>query len=104
MAVAKRHRHKYFQADMNGTKVWACALPDCNHYMPDHMRQLVNGKMSICWGCESEINLNPDNMKDIHPVCTNCKLGISPDSPDAITETEAVPLSQAMRDFLEGKS
>jgi hypothetical protein len=100
MAVAKRHRHKYYQLDMNGTFVWACALQDCNHYMPKHMEATVNGKMSYCWGCNDEINLNPANMKDKQPLCANCQLGIKPDDVEIV---ENAPLTDKLKAFLDGK-
>jgi hypothetical protein len=71
---AKRHVHKYYLADLPGfAKVWACALPDCNHYMPPHMERLVNGKHSICWGCGDVLTLNPQNMDTGKPLCNDCE-------------------------------
>ena len=72
MAKAKRHIHKYHKVLMSYTKVWACALPDCNHYMPTHMEQMVLGKASICWNCDSMFILNESNMKNDKPTCMNC--------------------------------
>lgn len=99
MAVAKRHRHKYYLGTLNSNRVWTCALPDCNHYMPTHMSSMVNGKNAYCWGCDAEITLNPQNMKDDHPKCVNCIAGISPEE----VVTESLPMSEAMKSFLEGK-
>lgn len=72
---AKRHIHKYYRAPYNGNKVWACARPDCTHYMPTHMEHFVNGKMGICWTCEEEMILSPGNMKMDKPLCESCRLG-----------------------------
>lgn len=67
-----KHIHKYHKVDLPFGKVWACALPNCNHYMPDHMKELVPGKNSLCWGCDEKIILNNENMKDSHPKCDVC--------------------------------
>lgn len=68
---AKRHTHKYHRIIISSTKVWACALPNCNHYMPKHMEQMVDGKNTICWSCDEVFILNESNMKD-KPVCDEC--------------------------------
>ena len=70
---AKRHVHKYHQIDLNFVKVWACALPDCNHYMPHHLTSTVLGKYSYCWSCGEKITLDIENMKDDKPMCRTCK-------------------------------
>ena len=72
MTKAKRHTHKYHQINLSSQKVWACALPDCNHYMPKHLDETVPGKKSICWKCETEFILNASNMSQRKPVCDGC--------------------------------
>ena len=73
---AKRHTHKYHRIEIASSLVWACALPDCNHYMPEHMSELVPGKYSLCWGsspdCLGKFVLNPANMKNDRPLCNAC--------------------------------
>lgn len=69
---AKRHIHKYHRILIAGAKVWACALGDCNHYMPAHMEMMVPGKNSICWGCGEPMILDALNMKDDRPLCSEC--------------------------------
>ncbi len=69
---AKRHTHKYRQVRMSGVIVWACALPNCNHYMPKHMEEMVPGKASICWGCEKQITLDERSMSYSQPMCKQC--------------------------------
>lgn len=69
---AKRHTHKYHKVMVSGVKLWACALPDCNHYMPHHMAALVPGKNSYCWSCGSVMQLDSDNMKLDRPICELC--------------------------------
>ena len=69
---ARRHIHKYHHIELNFGKVWACALPDCSHYMPPHIEQMVIGRNSICWKCDGKMILDPINMKDEHPICNEC--------------------------------
>lgn len=69
---AKRHAHKYHHVDTSFGRVWACALPDCNHYMPQHMKELMLGKNSLCWSCGEKFLLTPINMRNDQPVCSNC--------------------------------
>jgi hypothetical protein len=69
---ARRHIHKYYKANLAGVKVWACALPECTHYMPAHMAALVDGKASLCWKCEDRFILNPSNMTEDKPICDEC--------------------------------
>jgi hypothetical protein len=71
----RKELHKYHFIPMKYTKVWACALPDCLHYIPKHMEYMVCGKRSICWSCDKEFILNEENMKDDQPICETCKIG-----------------------------
>lgn len=80
MSKAKRHPHKYHRVDTTFGKVWACALSDCNHYMPQHMESLLPGKNAICWSCNEPMVLDSDNMKEDRPRCISCRSGINPDS------------------------
>lgn len=70
---AKRHTHKYYRVTIAGQSVWACALSDCNHYMPKHMENLVPGKGSICWECGEPMILDPNNMGEDKPRCKDCR-------------------------------
>ena len=96
MAIKRHKRHKYYKVDVAQHKVWACGLPDCTHYMPKHMENLINGKDSYCWECDAHITLNPSNMSENKPRCENCRLGIKPE-----IEVEA-PISPALAAFLNG--
>lgn len=69
---SKRHTHKYYRVQLGSDKVWACALPDCNHHMPTHMTPLVLGKSSLCWKCGEALVLDPINMKMDKPICDDC--------------------------------
>ena len=95
MSRAKRHTHKYYKANVAEQTVWACALPMCNHYMPAHMANLVNGKFSVCWKCGETFTLNPSNMKMDKPECDDCR-GLA-------VATEELPLSDVMKQFIEKK-
>lgn len=68
-----QHVHKYHLVDAHHNKLWACALPDCNHYMPKHLTAFIKGKRSICWSCGKEMILDETNMVDNQPICFNCK-------------------------------
>jgi len=74
--MSKKHAHKYYRAEVAGTRVWACALPDCTHYMPKHMEGLVLGKKAICWTCNEEFILDSEALKEDKPRCANCRSGI----------------------------
>lgn len=70
---AKRHVHKYHRVTLSFGEVWACALPDCNHYMPQHMAGIVEGKYSICWECSENFTLDKDAMVEKQPRCAACR-------------------------------
>jgi formylmethanofuran dehydrogenase subunit E len=73
--MARRHIHKYHKIKLNNDDIWACALPDCNHFMPKHYEQMVLGKSSYCWNCDKPFILNQENMKDDKPICESCSMG-----------------------------
>lgn len=61
---AKRHTHKYRLVPINNSKkVWSCALPDCNHYMPPNMEHMIEGKASECWDCGNTTIMSIARMK-----------------------------------------
>ncbi len=73
--MAKKHIHKYHKINFFNGKVWACALPDCSHYMPNHLVDMVPGKQSICWHCGESFIMDAHNMVDDRPVCAKCSAG-----------------------------
>jgi hypothetical protein len=75
MAGSKKHIHKYFKVILGYVKVWRCAIADCNHYMPKHLENMVEGRASICWECDEVMKLNPLNMETDRPVCEFCRTG-----------------------------
>lgn len=77
MAKAKRHIHKYHKVSLGTVTVMACAFADCTHYQPSHATPLLNGKKSICWGCEEEFILDPLAMDMTRPECPTCRLNIA---------------------------
>src|SRR5689334_17151928 len=70
---SKAHIHKYHQIEIAGIKVFACALSDCTHYMPNHMRRVVKGKASMCWECNKEFNMDDESMLMERPTCLDCR-------------------------------
>lgn len=75
MSKRKQHIHKYQRISIGEFKVWSCALPDCQHYMPKHMEQMIPGKGTICWNCLEECLMGPIQMNMIRPFCDDCLLG-----------------------------
>ena len=95
---AKRHIHKYHRVNLGiSQKVWACALSDCNHYMPQVMNDMVPGKQSLCWKCGEMMKLDFDNMKMDEPICFNCL------HPELIEETEMFGQTDIMANFLKNR-
>lgn len=70
--MRSKHTHKYHRVPFFLRKVWACALPDCSHYMPNHLEPTLPGKKSICWQCEGELILDAHNMSNDKPLCNDC--------------------------------
>lgn len=55
----------------NSRSVWACALPDCNHFVPLNMIEPVD-KLSLCNNCFEVFQLTRENMKLDKPICEKC--------------------------------
>lgn len=72
MSKARRHVHKYRHVSLSYGRVWACGFPDCSHYMPAHLDEMMPGKYSICWSCGERFIFDEDNMKNDFPVCNDC--------------------------------
>jgi len=75
MIVRKaNHVHKYVRKVIGKNKayrVFACALPDCNHYIAE---ELVEGKNSICWRCGDVCVMRKDKNGNFlrKPHCKDC--------------------------------
>ena len=76
----KRHTHKYHRINIAGDMLWACALPDCYHYMPRHMNNMVIGKKSICWSCNNDLVMDTRSMQSNMPQCLDCETGTTAES------------------------
>ena len=90
MATIK-HIHKYqrIQRKYSGG-VWACALPDCTHFMPKNVEDQVEGKLSVCWTCGEPFILDEDNMKNDRPVCFKCTGDMDLDALDALLKEKGI--------------
>ena len=72
---SKKHIHKYKKLESG---IWACALPNCTHYMPLNVADQVSGKVSICWECNQAFILDERAMENEHPVCIECSGELNP--------------------------
>lgn len=75
MTGSKKHIHKYMRVQLKFAKVWRCSLPDCYHYMPPHMEEMLIGRKSICWSCGNHFPLDEIAMKEEMPNCFSCRSG-----------------------------
>lgn len=66
-----KHIHKYMRTSLKHVNVWRCA--NCNHWMPPHLDNLIEGRSSICWGCGDTMKLDEDSMKEEMPTCIKCR-------------------------------
>lgn len=71
---SQKHVHKYMQTQLKHVKVWRCALPDCNHWMPPNLDNLLVGRSSICWGCAEKFTLDEIALMDEMPKCFGCRI------------------------------
>ena len=101
--AAKAHTHKYILRNIGKRDkprlVYACALPDCSHFMPT-MEQ-VKGKESICWQCDKKMVMDNETIRKRRkkPRCINC-IAISKGK---IKKEEIDRLSSAVEDFFSVK-
>ena len=79
--ASKKHVHKYMRQQLKFVRIWRCATPDCNHWMPPHMEDIIIGRSSICWGCGEKFTLDEAALEDDMPMCFTCR------QPAAIVET-----------------
>lgn len=102
----KNHPHKYIRRDVGNGKVWACALPDCNHFMPPHLNSLLEGRSAICWGCEEKFTLDSTSLMEGMPRCDDCR-GMTPmiEQIEQIESTVNEPVSEVndrIKSFMKG--
>jgi hypothetical protein len=78
--AAKKHTHQYHRISIGYKNVWACALPNCSHYVPPHLEGTMEGKLSICFGCgesfifDSERKAYALGEREGKSYCLNCEL------------------------------
>lgn len=70
--MSKKHTHRYHRVTTGAGQIWACSLPDCNHFMPAHYTELLPGKATICWECAEPFVLTKAAMERDKPVCPDC--------------------------------
>ena len=79
---------------MSYAKVWSCALPGCTHFMPKHQEAAVNGRLSRCWGCDTEFVLDNAAMTEDNPRCEDCRAGNKHSSEDILSALEQMNLAE----------
>lgn len=67
----QNHVHKYRRKFLGkkGYTVYACALPNCLHYV---RRELAEGKESICWRCGKKFVITKADLRRAKPHCKKC--------------------------------
>lgn len=105
----RKHIHKYRLVPMNASqKVWSCALPDCNHYMPPNMQHMIEGKASECWNCGKTTTMSTDRMlfaisrNEGKILCQDCMLRhegtfIEPDPEDFVPTMDDIVAEYAKK-------
>lgn len=85
MPRKNQHVHRYERVILgkNGYTVFRCNLPDCSHYIAQH---LAKGKLSICNRCGGEFILDTRAMKLEKPHCTDCIKTRKKESHDTLLE------------------
>jgi hypothetical protein len=89
--MVKNHVHKYKYTNLGSRerprKVYACAFPDCTHFMPNIAQ--VKGKETICWECLGKTILTADQVRRriVHPRCAKCR-GLIKEEPKMDTAIE----------------
>ena len=70
----KAHIHKYHKIDIGSFKkpypVYACAVPDCTHYIP--VERAV-GKTTRCVVCDKPYEITKADTRYVRIACKNCK-------------------------------
>ena len=74
--------HMYHRVNLSVQRVWACALPDCYHYIPKHMESMAEGKSTLCTMCKGETRLTSVNMGMDEPVCVDCMEALQDETVD----------------------
>lgn len=66
--------HKYFKATFkdSGTEIFRCGLIDCSHFVYE---PLIEGKLSICWRCETAFIIVKKTLRAKKFHCEDCARG-----------------------------
>jgi len=66
--------HKYERIERKSDHVvYKCMLPGCPHFLP--YEELAIGRISLCWGCGAEVELDREMVMHNHrkrPKCQKC--------------------------------
>lgn len=92
----KKHTHKYYKMKSNASTVgylWACALPNCSHHMPEHYVNGLLGKNTICWKCGENTTMDARTMEMDKPLCNDC-------DPNAIATESIEDAFQSIQELL----
>lgn len=67
-----KHIHKYIRIRMGPMKriMYKCALVNCPHFLA---RELVVGRMSICWICANTFVMTMKSASLKKPHCPGCR-------------------------------
>lgn len=70
----KVHTHKYHKIDIGSFKkpylVYACAIPDCTHYVPV---ERAIGKTTRCVVCDKPYEITKADLRYVRIACKSCK-------------------------------
>ena len=83
MAKKETHIHKYIRVRLGKHIVYKCSLANCTHFL---RRELVVGRLSICWRCGEPFVMNRESITLARPRCTTCKKTAKKADIAAITE------------------
>lgn len=69
-----KHTHKYLRVLLNKKKkdsarVFKCVIPECHHFIAE---SLVEGRVTVCWVCNSRFAMTKKSAKLMKPHCANC--------------------------------
>jgi hypothetical protein len=71
--MKETHVHKYMRVKLGtrGFEVYKCMLTNCPHYI---RRELVIGRLTICWRCGAEARMSQQMATAKKPTCLECRL------------------------------
>lgn len=66
--------HKFIQVIGKYIKVWRCAYYDCSFSLHNSMKEMLLGRASKCWNCDTEFRIDERNLDEEMPMCSTCYL------------------------------